>query len=130
MTAFSLDPAQTAWCEELRTLAEQQLRPLAEKGAPGHVNRPLIAALGETGLLDRLLSSGALDLCLLRESLARGCTEAETALALQGLGTHPCSGRAPRPTANAGSPRCGPAAPSPPSRSANRARAPTRRPSP
>lgn len=89
MTAFSLDPAQTAWCEELRTLAEQQLRPLAEKGAPGHVNRPLIAALGETGLLDRLLSSGALDLCLLRESLARGCTEAETALALQGLGTHP-----------------------------------------
>ncbi|MDV9200501.1 acyl-CoA dehydrogenase family protein [Streptomyces sp. Wh19] len=89
MTAFSLDPAQTAWCEELRTLAEQQLRPLAEKGAPGHVNRPLVAALGETGLLDRLLSSGALDLCLLRESLARGCTEAETALALQGLGTHP-----------------------------------------
>ncbi|MEU2133053.1 acyl-CoA dehydrogenase family protein [Streptomyces sp. NPDC018352] len=89
MTAFSLDPAQTAWCEELRTLAEQQLRPLAEKGDPGHVNRPLIAALGESGLLDRMLSSGALDLCLLRESLARGCTEAETALALQGLGTHP-----------------------------------------
>ncbi|GGV86996.1 acyl-CoA dehydrogenase [Streptomyces gelaticus] len=89
MTAFSLDPAQTAWCEELRTLAEQQLRPLAEKGDPGHVNRPLIAALGATGLIDRMLDSGALDLCLLRESLARGCTEAETALALQGLGTHP-----------------------------------------
>ncbi|MFF9509768.1 acyl-CoA dehydrogenase family protein [Streptomyces sp. NPDC014724] len=89
MTAFSLDPAQTAWCEELRVLAEQQLRPLAEKGDPGHVNRPLITALGESGLLDRMLNSGALDLCLLRESLARGCTEAETALALQGLGTHP-----------------------------------------
>ncbi|MEE1772853.1 acyl-CoA dehydrogenase family protein [Streptomyces sp. JV185] len=89
MTAFSLDPAQTAWCEELRTLAEQSLRPLAEKGDPGHVNRPLIAALGESGLLDRMLDSGALGLCLLRESLARGCTEAETALALQGLGTHP-----------------------------------------
>ncbi len=89
MTAFSLDPAQTAWCEELRTLAEQRLRPLAEKGEPGRVNRPLVAALGELGLLDRLLGSGALDLCLLRESLARGCTEAETALALQGLGTYP-----------------------------------------
>ncbi|MGW0959921.1 acyl-CoA dehydrogenase family protein [Streptomyces gelaticus] len=89
MTAFSLDPAQTAWCEELRTLAEQQLRPLTEKGDPGHVNRPLIAALGASGLIDRMLDSGALDLCLLRESLARGCTEAETALALQGLGTHP-----------------------------------------
>ncbi|MFF3263204.1 acyl-CoA dehydrogenase family protein [Streptomyces sp. NPDC002932] len=89
MTAFSLDPAQTAWCEELRTLAERRLRPLAEKGEPGRVNRPLVAALGELGLLDRLLGSGALDLCLLRESLARGCTEAETALALQGLGSYP-----------------------------------------
>nr|WSW66214.1 acyl-CoA dehydrogenase family protein [Streptomyces sp. NBC_00995] len=89
MTAFSLDPAQTAWCEELRTLAEERLRPLAAKGEAGHVNRPLVAALGELGLLDRLLGSGALDLCLLRESLARGCTEAETALALQGLGTYP-----------------------------------------
>ncbi|MFJ2893622.1 acyl-CoA dehydrogenase family protein [Streptomyces sp. NPDC087218] len=89
MTAFSLDPEQTAWCEELETLAGRQLRPLAEKGEPGHVNRPLIAALGAAGLIDRLLDSGALDLCLLRESLARACPEAETALALQGLGTHP-----------------------------------------
>ncbi|MER5279018.1 acyl-CoA dehydrogenase family protein [Streptomyces sp. NPDC002809] len=89
MTAFSLDPARTAWCEELRTLADERLRPLVEKGEPGHVNRPLVAELGELGLLDRLFGSGALDLCLLRESLARGCTEAETALALQGLGAYP-----------------------------------------
>ena len=89
MTAFSLDPAQTAWCEELRTLALDRLAPLAARGEPGHVNRPLLAALGELGLLDRLFGSGALDLCLLRESLARGCTEAETALALQGLGAFP-----------------------------------------
>ncbi|MFD8404377.1 acyl-CoA dehydrogenase family protein [Streptomyces anulatus] len=89
MTAFSLEPEQTAWCEELRTLAAQELRPLAEKGEPGRVNRPLLAALGELGLLGRMLGSGALDLCLLRESLARGCTEAETALALQGLGATP-----------------------------------------
>ncbi|MGW2590827.1 acyl-CoA dehydrogenase family protein [Streptomyces sp. NPDC001515] len=89
MTAFSLDPAQTARCEELRALAEERLRPLAARGEPGRVNRPLVAALGELGLLDRMFASGALDLCLLRESLARGCTEAETALALQGLGTSP-----------------------------------------
>ncbi|MEV8229823.1 acyl-CoA dehydrogenase family protein [Streptomyces sp. NPDC079167] len=89
MTAFSLDPGQTAWCDELYALARDELRPLAEKGEPGHVNRPLVAALGGLGLLDRLLGSGALDLCLLRESLARGCTEAETALALQGLGAGP-----------------------------------------
>ncbi|PWI14925.1 acyl-CoA dehydrogenase [Streptomyces sp. Act143] len=89
MPAFSLDPAQTAWCAELRTLAADRLRPLAEKGEPGHVNRPLVAELGRLGLLERLFTSGALDLCLMRESLAYACTEAETALALQGLGAHP-----------------------------------------
>ncbi|MBE8473522.1 acyl-CoA dehydrogenase family protein [Streptomyces justiciae] len=89
MPAFSLDPAQTAWCAELRALAADRLRPLAEKGEPGQVNRPLIAELGQLGLLERLFSSGALDLCLMRESLAYACTEAETALALQGLGAHP-----------------------------------------
>ncbi|TGA93193.1 acyl-CoA dehydrogenase family protein [Streptomyces sp. MZ04] len=96
MTAFSLNPEQIAWCAELRTLADERLRPLAEKGEPGHVNRPLVAALGELGLLDGLFGGGdgpagggALGLCLLRESLAHACTEAETALALQGLGAHP-----------------------------------------
>lgn len=89
MPAFSLDPTQTAWCAELRTLAAERLRPLAEKGEPGHVNRPLVAELGQLGLLERLFTSGAVDLCLMRESLAYACTEAETALALQGLGAHP-----------------------------------------
>ncbi|QCD60854.1 acyl-CoA dehydrogenase family protein [Streptomyces hawaiiensis] len=89
MTAFSLEPAQLAWCAELRTLAAERLRPLADKGEPGHVNRALVAELGGLGLLGRLFTSGALDLCLMRESLAYACTEAETALALQGLGAHP-----------------------------------------
>ncbi|MGW7258965.1 acyl-CoA dehydrogenase family protein [Streptomyces sp. NPDC054834] len=89
MPAFSLEPEQTAWCAELRTLAAERLRPLAEKGEPGRVNRPLVAELGRLGLPARLFTSGALDLCLMRESLAQVCTEAETALALQGLGAHP-----------------------------------------
>ncbi|KJK39746.1 acyl-CoA dehydrogenase [Streptomyces variegatus] len=89
MTAFSLEPEQLSWCAELRTLAAERLRPLADKGEPGHVNRPLVAELGGLGLLGRLFTSGALDLCLMRESLAYACTEAETALALQGLGAHP-----------------------------------------
>ncbi|MFE4085671.1 acyl-CoA dehydrogenase family protein [Streptomyces sp. YIM B13502] len=89
MTAFSLEPAQLAWCAELRALAAERLRPLAEKGEPGRVNRALVAELGALGLLSRLFASGALDLCLMRESLAQACTEAETALALQGLGAHP-----------------------------------------
>lgn len=87
--AFSLEPSQTAWCAELRELAAERLRPLAEKAEPGRVNRPLVAALGELGLIGRVFASGALDLCLMRESLAHACTEAETALALQGLGAHP-----------------------------------------
>ncbi|MFF1272170.1 acyl-CoA dehydrogenase family protein [Streptomyces marokkonensis] len=89
MTAFSLEPAQLAWCAQLRTLAARRLRPLAVKGEPGRVNRALVAELGALGLLPRLFASGALDLCLMRESLAHACTEAETALALQGLGAHP-----------------------------------------
>ncbi|MET9801596.1 acyl-CoA dehydrogenase family protein [Streptomyces sp. NPDC006368] len=89
MPVFSLEPEQTAWCAELRELAAGRLRPLADKGEPGRVNRPLLAALGELGLIGRLFEAGALDLCLMRESLAHACTEAETALALQGLGAHP-----------------------------------------
>jgi alkylation response protein AidB-like acyl-CoA dehydrogenase len=90
---FQLSAAQTAFCAEVRELASTTLRPLAEAGAPGRVNRPLVAALGSTGLLARLFPGqgavAALDLCLLRESLAQVSTEAETALALQGLGTYP-----------------------------------------
>ncbi|MFE9930990.1 acyl-CoA dehydrogenase family protein [Streptomyces sp. NPDC005533] len=89
MTGFALGVDQEEWCGQLRALATDRLRPLAEKGEPGRVNRPLLAALGELGLLERVFASGALELCLLRESLAYGCTEAETALALQGLGAYP-----------------------------------------
>src|SRR4051812_5953996 len=89
MPAFSLEPEQTDRRDRLRTLAADHLRPLADKGEPGHVNRPLVAELGRLGLLGRLFTSGALDLCLMRESLAQVSTEAETALALQGLGAHP-----------------------------------------
>ncbi|MFG2946008.1 acyl-CoA dehydrogenase family protein [Streptomyces adustus] len=89
MPAFSLEPEHSARCAELRALAAERLRPIADRGEPGRVNRPLVAELGRLGLLARLFTAGALDLCLLRESLAYACTEAETALALQGLGAHP-----------------------------------------
>jgi len=72
---------------------------LAEEGPPGRVNRPLLLALAEHGLLGRLYDESAepasarrisaLDLCLIREGLALSCTEAETAFALQGLGSYP-----------------------------------------
>ncbi|HEX9335588.1 MAG TPA: acyl-CoA dehydrogenase family protein [Pseudonocardiaceae bacterium] len=64
----------------------RKLIPVAVAGTPGRVNRPLVMALAGHGLLERVVGS-AMDLCLLREGLARYCTEAETALALQGLGS-------------------------------------------
>ena len=96
---FALDPSQQAFAAEVRRLAEDQLRPLAESGVEGAVNRPLLKAMGALGLLARLfpgVASGtpsrqaaATDLCILRENLATVSTEAETALALQGLGSYP-----------------------------------------
>lgn len=82
--------------EDQRTLLRtaesvaRQLIPTAAAGTPGRVNRPLVAGLAEHGLLPRIFTAdgvSAMDLCLLREGLARHCTEAETALALQGLGS-------------------------------------------
>jgi acyl-CoA dehydrogenase len=97
---FALTGAQERLMAEVRALAREVLAPLAAAGRPGRVNRELVMALGEHGLLARLLPAGtertgqaagasAMELCLLREALARESTEAETALALQGLGAHP-----------------------------------------
>ncbi|MEV6444630.1 acyl-CoA dehydrogenase family protein [Amycolatopsis sp. NPDC051716] len=96
---FALNPSQQAFAAEVRQLAEEQLRPIAESGVEGAVNRPLLKAMGALGLLARLfpgVASGtpsrqaaATDLCILRENLATVSTEAETALALQGLGSYP-----------------------------------------
>jgi acyl-CoA dehydrogenase len=78
--------------DRTRWLATETLAPIAAAGEPGRVNRPLVAALAEHGLLARLFERdhvSAIELCLIREGLARGCTEAETAFALQGLGAYP-----------------------------------------
>ncbi len=75
-----------------RDLAATTLRPIADAGDPGRVNRPLIEALADHGLLARLFENGAVsavELCLIREALARECTEAETTFAVQGLGAYP-----------------------------------------
>src|SRR5215813_7441659 len=106
MTAFGLTAAQQEFAAQVRGYAAAELRPLAEAGQPGRVNRELIKAMGRLGLLARLFPGAAAgqpsreaqatDLCLLREALATQSTEAETALALQGLGSYPVlqSGRA------------------------------------
>jgi acyl-CoA dehydrogenase len=94
--AFALTEAQLSFVTRVRATATEHLLPLVEAGQPGRVNRPLLAALGAHGLLARLFgesaagpTAAAMDLCLMRETLATVSTEAETALALQGLGSYP-----------------------------------------
>jgi acyl-CoA dehydrogenase len=90
-THAHLAPDQIELLRSAEALARDVLAPLA-RDVLG-LNRPLVRALAEHGLLDRVLGRAgevpALELCLIREGLARHCTEAETAFAVQGLGAHP-----------------------------------------
>ena len=84
-----LTPPQAALLEE----AEAVGRDLASVSRhSGRVDRELVAALADAGLLPRLYPPeglSAMDLCLIRQGLARANTEAETAFAMQGLGSYP-----------------------------------------
>ena len=96
---FDLTPEQHALVAEVKRLAASRLAPIAARAETGRVDRDLVKEMGDIGLLRRLFpgaaeggtsrEAAALDLCLLREALATVSTEAETALALQGLGTYP-----------------------------------------
>jgi acyl-CoA dehydrogenase len=96
MTAPS--PEELLYVEQVRELTHEHVLPLVGAVQQGKVNRPLLAALGEAGLLRGLFGgapkgpprdAAALRLCLLRETIAEISAEAETALALQGLGSYP-----------------------------------------
>jgi acyl-CoA dehydrogenase len=88
-----LSAEQRELYEDTRALAATRLKPIADAGRPCRVNRTLVRELGTTGLLPRLFADGAaikaLELCLIREALARECTDAETLFGVQGLGAYP-----------------------------------------
>jgi alkylation response protein AidB-like acyl-CoA dehydrogenase len=91
---FQLSAAERDLLRETRRVAEETLEPIARAGVEGRVNRELVHALEANGLLGRLFPPegglpSAFELCLLREGLAGSCTDAENALALQGLGAYP-----------------------------------------
>jgi acyl-CoA dehydrogenase len=92
-TYAHLTASQHALLERSEALARDVLAPIARMGEVGTVNRPLVAALSASGLVPDVLGRGreiqVLNLCLVREGLARFSTEAEIAFALQGLGAHP-----------------------------------------
>jgi acyl-CoA dehydrogenase len=95
-TTFGLTPEQVAYAVWVRERATEALT-----GIPpvhGAINRRLVKARGDVGLLrglfggepvDPVRDAAAMQLCLLRETIATIDTEAETALALQGLGSYP-----------------------------------------
>lgn len=95
----SLTDRECALFDEVRRIAVEEILPVAEAGSPGRVDRELVAVLGATGLVARLFPEShggsqpsqvsAFTLCLLREALAMESPEAETALAMQGLGAYP-----------------------------------------
>ncbi|HEY8678889.1 MAG TPA: acyl-CoA dehydrogenase family protein [Candidatus Dormibacteraeota bacterium] len=76
-----------------------RLAAVARSGEEGRVNRPLIKALGDAGLLPRLFPRRgggsrdrdvfAVDLCTVREALANQSTQVENAVAIQALGAYP-----------------------------------------
>src|SRR5438552_16456593 len=96
---FALSDDERVLLGQARTIAREFLAPIAAAGDPGRVNRPLVKALAENGLLPRMFPKraggsregdvSAMEVCLLREGLALGSTEAETALAMQGIGGYP-----------------------------------------
>ncbi len=96
---FTLTEEQRRFRRAVRNLARAELAPIVAASEPGRVNRALVRALGEAGLLQGMFPTWAggtrsddvssTDLCLLREGLAMESPEAETALAMQGLGGVP-----------------------------------------
>lgn len=94
-----IDPDQEQLAERARRLAHEVFGPIAAAGAQGRVNRPLLKALADEGLLSRLIpyraggegaaATSALELCLLREALARESPDTENTLAIQVLGAIP-----------------------------------------
>jgi acyl-CoA dehydrogenase len=77
----------------------RKLAPVAAAGAEGRVNRRLVRGLAEEGLLPALFPRrtggmrdgevSAVDLCAVREALARQSTIVENAVAIQTLGAYP-----------------------------------------
>ncbi len=81
------------------TAVAARLSEMGHAGVEGRVNRPLIRAIAEAGLLPRLFPRRAggsrdrdvlaTDLCTVREALAAVSTEVENAVAIQTLGGYP-----------------------------------------
>lgn len=99
LAGVTLDAELAALAERAERLAREVFEPIAAAGPRGRVNRALVRALGDHGILAELFPPAwqagmprqvsARRLCVLKEYLGKGCTAAEDALGLQGLGFFP-----------------------------------------
>ncbi len=96
---MALSPAEQALYDRARRTCRDDLAPIAAAGDHGRVNRLVVRAMGDDGLIARLFPTrvggvhddevSAIDLCILREALACESGAVETAFAMQGLGSYP-----------------------------------------
>jgi acyl-CoA dehydrogenase len=91
-TAAGHEPHRTD-AEAIRRFAADVLEPIAESGDAPATTGPMLAALTEFGLLDRILPKtgeaysigSALDICRIRNALAYGSPAADSVFTMQGL---------------------------------------------
>ncbi len=94
---FAFTPEQQALKNSVRRLAEERIVPIAEEADESNrVHRGLMAVLAEAGLLRYCVPEEyggygvkVINLCIVREELARVSAQADTNFIMQGLGSYP-----------------------------------------
>ena len=94
---FAFTPEQQALKDGTRRLAEERIAPIAEEAdESGTVHRGLMAILAESELLRYTVPEDyggfgvrVMNLCIIREELARVSAQADTNFIMQGLGSYP-----------------------------------------
>ncbi len=94
---FAFTPEQQALRDSTRRLAEERIAPIAaEADESGRVHRGLMAILAESELLRYTAPEDyggfgirVMNLCIIREELARVSAQADTNFIMQGLGSYP-----------------------------------------
>ncbi len=94
---FALTPGQQALQDSARRLAEERIAPIAEEAdESARVHPELMSLLAESELLRHTVPEGyggygvrVVNLCIIREELARVSAQADTNFIMQGLGSFP-----------------------------------------
>ena len=94
---FNLTPEQRDLQQQVRTLAQKQIAPIAAAvDETNYVSPELMRILAEAGLLRYTVPEEyggvgirVIDLCIIREELAQVCGQADTNFIMQGLGSFP-----------------------------------------